>query len=187
MTDDRQLDSLRREARDLLRAARSGEAAAHARAASVLADRVDERFVLADALHVVARERGARSWPDLVARARRGRIVSALDEVLGADGCAELEVETDLRYPDGSVVVIAVRRRQHRYLLEDGGEAVRIAGRPPGWEDAAERAVRRSGMNVSHATGTVFVPSVGGRDLDDLALRLARASLDVLEALVELD
>ena len=42
-------------------------------------------------------------------------------------------------------------------------------------------------MNVSPATGAVFVPAVGRVDLDDLAHRLARSSLDVLEALVELE
>jgi hypothetical protein len=83
--------------------------------------------------------------------------------------------------------VIAVRQRQRRYLLEDGGEAVQLSGRPVGWQEVAERAVRRSGMNVSRVTGAVFVPAVGGRDLDDLAVRLARASLEVLEALVELE
>jgi hypothetical protein len=187
MTYDRQLDSLRREARTLLRASRSGDAVARSRATSVLGERVDERFVLADALHVVARESGASSWPDLVARTRRGRIRSALEDAVDDDGCAELDVETDLAYPDGSPVVIAVRQRQRRYLLDDGGEAVRRAGYPVGWEDVAERAVLRSGMNVSRATGGVFVPAVGGRDLDDLAVRLARASLEVLEALVELE
>jgi hypothetical protein len=187
MTDDRQLDSLRREARGLLRAARSGDTSARERAASVLGRRLDQRFLLADALHVIAREHGASSWPEFVAQARRGRIRSALGEVLDDDGRGELEVETDLRYPDGSPVVIAVRQRQGRYVLEDGGEAVRLAGRPAGWQDAAERAVRRSGMNVSRATGAVYVPATGDRDLDDLAVRVARASLEVLEALVELE
>jgi hypothetical protein len=46
--------------------------------------------------------------------------------------------------------------------------------------------VRRTGMNVSPTTGAVFVPAAGVRDLDDLALRLARASVEVLEALLEL-
>ena len=187
MADDRQLDSLRREARSLLRAATAGEPAARERAAAVLGARVAERFVLADALHVVARERGAASWPALVANARRGPIRAALEDALDNEGRAEIEVETDLSYPDGAPVVISVTQRERRYLLEDGGEAVRRAGRPTGWEDVADRTVRRSGMNVSHSTGVVFVPAVARRDLESLALRLARSSLDVLEALVELD
>lgn len=185
--DDRQLDVRRREARALLRASRAGDPAARERAAAVLGDRADERFVLADALHVVAREQGASSWPALVARVKAGTVRSVLDEESPEAGPAELEVETDLRYPDGSPVVIHVRRREARFLLTDHGEAVVRSGRPAGWMDAAERAVRRMGMNVSPTTGAVFVPAAGGRDLDDLALRLARASLDVMEALVELD
>jgi hypothetical protein len=187
MVDERQLDSLRREARMLQRAAASGDGDARRRAAAVLGSRLEERFVLADALHVVARERGARSWPALVALARRGSIVTALEEVLDDDSRGEVEVETELAYPDGSPVVITARQRGSRYLLEDTGEAVRRAGRPRGWEEAAERAVRESGMNVSPVTGSVFVPAVRSRDLDDLAVRLAQGSLDVFDALLELD
>ena len=187
MADERELDALRREARALLRAASSGDSAAYGRATAVLGARADARFVLADALHVVARERGARSWPELVARARRGRIASALDEALDEHGGAEIEVETDLAYPDGSPVVIGVRRRQQRIMLDDRGEAVRRAGRPPGWRAAAEHAVLHRGMNLAPESGTVFVPAVVGRELDDLALRLARSSLDVLETLLELE
>jgi hypothetical protein len=42
-------------------------------------------------------------------------------------------------------------------------------------------------MNVSPVTGSVFVPAVRSRDLDDLAVRLAQGSLDVFDALLELD
>lgn len=105
-----------------------------------------------------------------------------------ADGvAAEVEVETGFAYPDGEPVAVVVKRREHRYDLDDGGGAIARAGRPPGWEEAAERAVRRSGMNVSRATGRVFVPAVEGRDLERLASRLAEASLDVLESVVELE
>jgi hypothetical protein len=187
MADERQLDELRREARALQRAAATGDRDARARATAVLGARADERFVLADALYVVAREQGASSWPALVAQAKRGSIASALDDALDDEGRAEIEVETDLTYPDGSAVVIGVRRRRQRILLDDRGEAVRQAGRPPGWRDAAERTVLREGMNLAPETGAVFVPAVVGRDLDDLALRVARSSLDVLEALLELD
>ena len=183
MADDRQLNSLRREARSLLRAATSGEPAARERAAAVLGARVAERFVLADALHVVSSERGAASWPAFIAKARRGPIQTALEDALDNEGRAEIEVETNLAYPDGAPVVISVTQRERRYLLEDGGEAVRRAGRPAGWEDVADRTVRRSGMNVSRSTGAVYVPTVAQRDLEALVLRLARSSLDVLEAL----
>ena len=186
MADSGHIDRLRREARLLLRAVRSGERTAHDRAATVLGARLHERFVLADALHVVACEQGATSWPALVTQRRRGPIRTALDEARG-DGVAEIDVETTLRYPDGEPVTIGVKRRETGlYLLDDGGGATRRAGRRRGWFDAAERAVRRSGMNVSRM-GVVFVGANERRDLEGLALRLAQASLDVLEALVELD
>ena len=187
MIDDRELQRLRREARALQRAVASGDQAAEERASSVLGGRVERRFVLADALHVVARENGATSWPALVARARRGRVGAALDEELDDEGRSQVDVEMALDWPGGEPVVIAVSRRKHRYLLDDRGEAVRRAGRPAGWVTAAEAAARRHGMNVSPATGAIYVPAVGRSDLDDLAQRLARSSLDVLQALVELE
>jgi hypothetical protein len=142
--------------------------------------------VLADALHVVAREHGASSWPSLVARERRGPIRRGLDDAAAENGPEEIDVETGRSYPDGGPVVITVRRRDGgRYLLSDRGGAVARAGRRHGWLETAERAVRRSGMNVARS-GEVFVPAVESRDLEDLADRLSRASLEVLEALVEL-
>ena len=153
----------------------------------VLGTRLHGRFVLADALHVVACEHGATSWPALVRQHRRGPIRTGLDEVPRGAGVAEIDVETGLRYPDGEPVTIRVRRRVWSvYLLDDGGGATTRAGRRRGWLEAAERAVRLSGMNVSR-TGVVFVGANERRDLEALALRLARTSLDVLEALVELD
>ncbi len=186
MVDDRELHRLRRDARALQRAVASGDRAAEERASRVLGGRVERRFALADALHVVAREHGATSWPALVARARRGRVGAALDEGLDEEGRSEVDVETTLDWPGGEPVVV-VSRRKHRYLLDDRGEAVHRAGRPAGWATAAEAAARREGMNVSPTSGAVFVPAVGRVDLDDLAHRLARCSLDVLQALVELD
>ena len=96
-------------------------------------------------------------------------------------------METGFAYPDGEPVAVVVKRREHRYDLDDGGGAIARAGRPPGWEETAERAVRRSGMNVSRATGHVFAPAVEGHDLEQLASRPAEARLEVLEALVELE
>ncbi len=56
------LDEHRRAAKRLLRAAGAGDPDALARARAALGDRADRRFVLADALHVVAVEHGHRSW-----------------------------------------------------------------------------------------------------------------------------
>ena len=136
MIDDRELQRLRREARALQRAVASGDRVAEERASGVLGERVERRFVLADALHVVARENGATSWPVLVARARRGRVGAALDEELDAEGRSEVDVETGLDWPGGSrssspsadgstgtCWTIAARRC--------AGRAGRPAGRPP--------------------------------------------------------
>ena len=59
----RGVEHYRREAKALLRAVRAGDEAAVARAREAIGDRLDDRFVLADALHVVAVEHGHRSWP----------------------------------------------------------------------------------------------------------------------------
>jgi hypothetical protein len=187
MADSGHTDRLRREARLLLRAVRSGEHTGLERAANVLGTRLHERFVLADALHVVAREQGANSWPALVREHRRGPIRAALDNARDSDIIAEIDVETSLPYPDGEPVMIRVRRREGSLcVLDDCGGATARAGRRQGWLDAAERAVRRSGVNVSRS-GVVFVGANERRDLESLAIRVAQASLDVLEAILELD
>ncbi|HEY2551121.1 MAG TPA: ankyrin repeat domain-containing protein [Streptosporangiaceae bacterium] len=59
----KQAGQYRDEAKSLLRAVRAADAAAAQRAREVLGDRVARRFVLADALHVLALEHGYRSWP----------------------------------------------------------------------------------------------------------------------------
>jgi hypothetical protein len=53
----------RRAAKALLRAVHGGDAPARARAHAPLGERARERFVLADALHVLAVEHGFSSWP----------------------------------------------------------------------------------------------------------------------------
>jgi hypothetical protein len=189
MTLEHMLDALRKDARTLQRAVAKDDVDACERARVVLGSRVDERFLLADALHVVAREHGAASWPSLVSDTRRGPIRAGLDEEADDDGIAQIDVETGLHFPGGAPVTIAVRRRGRRLMLDDRGEAVRRSGRPRGWLDAARRAVAPSGMNVARTTGAVFVPGWdnGRSDLERLTHRLARASLDVYEALLELE
>jgi hypothetical protein len=59
----KRVEQHRDEAKTLLRAVRGGDASAAARARETIGDRFDDRFVLADALHVVAVEHGYRSWP----------------------------------------------------------------------------------------------------------------------------
>ena len=69
----KRVEQYRDEAKALLRAVRGSDASAAARARETIGDRFDSRFVLADALHVLALEHGYRSWPafkhDVEARA----------------------------------------------------------------------------------------------------------------------
>lgn len=94
-------------------------------------------------------------------------------------------VEPGGDYFAGRPIQIRIRRRGHRVDLDDVGAAVDLAGRPPGWLAAAERVVAELGMNVNRA-GVVFVPTFVGRDIDDLARRLAETSRAVYVELLEL-
>ena len=57
------IERYRAEAKSLLRAVRAGEPDAVDRAGATLGARLHDRFVLADALRVIALEHGHRSWP----------------------------------------------------------------------------------------------------------------------------
>jgi hypothetical protein len=99
----------------------------------------------------------------------------------------ETIVETGREWIPDEPVQIRVRTRGHWTEVDDLGEAVRRAGKPPGWLDAAERVVAEQGMNVNRA-GVVFV-SYGpraGHDLETIAGRLADSALDVYNTLLEL-
>jgi hypothetical protein len=165
------LDGCRREAKRLVRAASAGDESALTRAEAVLGRRALERFLLSDAQHVVAREEGFRTWAELRRSQPEERIV-----------------ETGLRYGPGEPVRIRIRRRGNRYDLDDLGDAVRLAGKAPGWREAAEHAVEP--MNVSRS-GVVFVPAVEGsfpdRDVEALARRLGASARAVYDALLELE
>jgi hypothetical protein len=161
---DVDLEQARRRAKELLRAARAGDAEALARM------RDDRAPRLADAQRAVAADLGFASWRALLEAAERGRVVR----------------ETGLAYVPGRPVRISVRRRGGRYDIDDMGAAVAIAGRPPGWLDAAERVVAELGWNVNRE-GVVFVQAVEGRDIDGLVRRTGEASAAVLDALLELE
>jgi hypothetical protein len=170
------LEHYRREAKELVRAHRAGDEAARARAAAAGA-RTD-RFVLADAQVVLAREHGYRSWLEL----RRVVESSPLDE-LARQEVGEIVVDSGLAYGDGEPVSVLVRKRLHRYLLSDEGRALAKSGKPPGWREAAELAVEP--MNVDRQ-GVVFVPTVAGGHLPRFVERLADASRAVHEAVIVL-
>jgi hypothetical protein len=94
--------------------------------------------------------------------------------------------DTGLEYLPGRPVRVRVRHRAHRYDIDDMGEAVAIAGRPPGWLAATRQVVDPLGWNVNRH-GIVFVPAVEGRDIGRLVRRTGEASAAVLDALLSLD
>jgi hypothetical protein len=83
-------------------------------------------------------------------------------------------------------VLVHVKQRLHRYLLDDRGAAARIAGRPGGWPEVAHDAVvERHFLNVDRR-GKFFVPTVHGASVDELAIRVAYASLELYLVLLDL-
>ena len=67
------LERYRKDAKALVRAFRADDEQATARAAAVLGARVQGRFQLSDAQHVVAVEHGYRTWPELKQAAEAAR------------------------------------------------------------------------------------------------------------------
>jgi hypothetical protein len=179
--DGADLDYYRKRAKALVRAHRRGDADARARAARSLGD--GDRFLLADALHVIAREHGLRSWPELKRAVEASRVETGL---AGLPDGGEALVPFELAYVDGEPVRVRVRRRGRRVDIDDRGEGVERAGRLPGWLPVAQAVVERHHLNVNRR-GVVFVPAVIRRDLESLARRTAEASLAVHSALLELD
>jgi hypothetical protein len=165
------LEHHRKRAKALVRAFRAGDTAAHARASAVLGDRAQERFLLSDAQHVVAVERGFRSWPELK-RAAAGR--------------SEETIVTRREYVPGDPVVVHIVRRRLTWVSDRGG-AVERAGRPPGWRTVAEQVADELIVNISRA-GVVSLPVTrAGLPLDEVVARIAEASLALHEELLELD
>jgi hypothetical protein len=191
------LERSRKQAKALVRAVRAGEPEALGRAERVLGARARERFLLADAQHVVAREQGARSWRELRARgasgsepqAQNGTAAAPGDGTEGASGSEPRAPVTAVEvgeYREGAPVVVRVRRRAHWVDIDDDGAAVALAGRPHGWLDAAEQVVREAALNVNRR-GRVFVTVHERRDLDELVTRVAATSRALYAALLELD
>jgi hypothetical protein len=82
---------------------------------------------------------------------------------------------------------VRIRRRGHRYVIDDDGAAVAKAGRPPGWLEVARRVADAYALNVNRR-GVVFVSAVeGGVDRDWLVRRVAECSAAVYQELLELD
>lgn len=185
----------RKQAKALVRAYRAGEPEAVARADRVLGERAGARFLLSDAQHMVAREHGHRSWPELrralagPAEGRLGAIEAALGAARGEWGeLGDVVLDGGIAYVDGDPVQVRLRKRGPRYTIDDRGAAIERAGKPVGWLEVARRVAEdEHWLNVSRH-GVVFVPAVeGGLDLAALALRVADASVAVYQEVLELD
>jgi hypothetical protein len=164
----------RKQAKALVRAYRAGEQDAVRRVDAVLGERAQQRFLLSDAQHVVARERGHRSWQEL----KRAHD-DAPEWVDGED----VVVPTDLVYAPDEPVEIVVRKRGLRFDISDGARAVELARRPDGWQDVADQVVETYWINVNRR-GVVFVQSNEYR-LEWLIGRVAECSAALYQELLE--
>jgi hypothetical protein len=159
------LERYRNDAKALVRAHRTLDDEARARARVVLGERASERFQLSDAQHVIAIENGYRNWPDL-------------------KSSAPTELTTALEYAPGDPVTLRITRRRMIGVSDDGG-AVARAGTPPGWREVADRIADALVVNVSRS-GTVSLPvSRRGPGYDAIVERIAQASLALYEELLE--
>lgn len=170
------LDQARRQAKELLRAARAGDARALARFRS------DRTPRLADAQAAVAHDLGFPSWPALVAgqptdarSSERAPVAQLVDEI----------TEMGHDYVPGRPVRVRVRVRGTNVYVDDLGGAVAVAGTPPGWLDAAQRAVAELDWNVRR-NGVVFMQAPRGRALGWIISRTAQASVAVCDAILGL-
>jgi len=115
---------------------------------------------------------------------------------VGEDRVESVRVQLRGPWEDGEertvvagAIAISVRKRGHRYDLDDRGDAVAQAsarGARRDWLRTAEDVVAREGFNVNRR-GVVFVGAVEGRDLARLAVRLADCAESVRAALLEDD
>jgi hypothetical protein len=168
------LEHCRKDAKRLLRDVGAGDPDALERARQVLGERVSQRFVLSDAQHVVANERGRRSWGALVREA-------------AAPAPTEPRVDTGLKYRTGEPVCVWVLRREGRVSVSDHGEALQKAGAAPGWERACARVHAELEVNISRG-GVVSLPVVAvGPGEAAVAQRIGRASLVFFQELLELE
>jgi hypothetical protein len=95
-------------------------------------------------------------------------------------------VETELRYLPDAPVRVLIRKRGAKYDIDDRGEAVRLAGKAPGWLEVAQQVVAEDALNVNRA-GVVFVSTFREEWVEPLARRIGASSKAVYDALFELD
>ena len=88
-------------------------------------------------------------------------------------------------YLPGRPVRVRVRVRGTNIDVDDLGGAVAVAGMPPGWLEAAGRAVAALDWNVRRS-GVVFMQAPRGRALEWIISRTAEASVAVCDAILRL-
>lgn len=185
------LEHCRKDAKRLLRGVTAGDADALARVRRVLGERGSRRFGLSDAQHVVAAERGYRSWPALTREVRSG---AEPDAALGRGGAVpgepdrgESVIDTGLEYRPGDPVRVWILRRERRVSVSDHGTALLKAGAPPGRQRACERVFAELDVNITRA-GVVWLPVVAaGPSEPAVVARIGRASLIFFQELLELE
>ena len=93
-----------------------------------------------------------------------------------------------LEWAPGQRVEVRVRRRGAWTEIDDDGEAIRRAGRPPRWFEVADAIAAEEGMNVQRATGRVFV-ILGERAPHgaEIERRPAETALSVYQGVLDLD
>ena len=187
------LEWYRKDAKALVGAFGAGEPGAVARAEEALGERAHDRFRLSDAQWVIAQEHGFRSWAEFaygVETRGGGDLAQAFERVWSTWGeRATVELDSGLRYGGTDPVLVHVSKRERRYSFDDRGAAVRLAGKPPGWREAADAVVEEFVVNVSRQ-GVTFLPAVERREpswLSALPQRIAEASLALYGALLELE
>jgi hypothetical protein len=95
-------------------------------------------------------------------------------------------LDSGLEYAPGDPVRLHVTVRRFPYISDEGG-AVERAGHPEGWRAVADRVAAERVVNVSRP-GAVSLPVVAkGPGFDEIARRVAEASLELYEELLELD
>lgn len=92
-----------------------------------------------------------------------------------------------VEYLPGAPVRVWVRHRAHRTWVSDRGSALERAGRPPGWRRACAGVHAELEVNISRA-GVISLPVVPvGPPEEEVARRVARASLIFFQELLELE
>jgi hypothetical protein len=93
--------------------------------------------------------------------------------------------DSGLEYTPGSPVRIRVRVRGARVDVDDMGGAIAACGTPPGWHEAAERAVAEFGWNVRR-NGVVCMQAPRARRLTWIIDRTAHASVALCDTILQL-